>query len=39
MCPIVWIYAPESMEEWLEWFNVAEVDLLTDLLIVDGLSQ
>lgn len=26
------------MAEQLEWFNVAEVDILTDLLILDRLS-
>lgn len=37
-CPIAWIYVAGSMEQWREWFNVAEVDILTDLLILDGLS-
>ncbi len=38
LCPIVWIYALGSMEQRLEWFNVAEVDILTDLLILHRLS-
>lgn len=38
LCPIVWIYVLRSMEPWLEWFNVAEVDILTDLLILGRLS-
>lgn len=38
LCPIVWIYVLGSMEQRLEQFNVAEVDILTDLLILDRLS-
>ncbi len=38
LCPIVWIYVLGSMEQQLEWFNVAEVDILTDLLILHRLS-
>lgn len=39
LCPIVWINVLWSMEQRLECFNVAEVDILTDLLILDSLSE
>lgn len=39
LCPIVWIYVLWSMEQQIEWFNVAGVDILTDSLIMDRLSE
>lgn len=39
LCPVVWINVLRSMERRLECFNIAEVDISTDLLILDSLSQ
>lgn len=36
LCPIVWINVLWSREQRRECFNVAEVDILTDLLILDS---
>lgn len=38
-CPIVWINVSWSMEQRPECFNVAEVDILTDLLILGSQSE